>query len=285
MRLWKLAAFAVLVAALGHLIFVFQEAEPTEYTPYEATPTRHVMIEADYFPILCDILIIVIILSGLIGGVKVRKKPRFPDEDYNWWAVMAMRIAMLGVIAVFYLVFLRRRVENKEFLGVFEGLRNLINPRSTPGGFVLAEPTAFDQFVVIMFSLIIIVLIIMFIMLMIRPRRPPEEPLLVPFAEYIWRKKEFTFDGDPRDVVINAYGASLDALHKKGVQIPEHFTPWEFQRQVGSPHLRRLTQLFERARYSTHAITQRDSEEAVEKFTLIQKEEVDIPASLKSNDS
>ena len=108
---------------------------------------------------------------------------------------------------------------------------------------------------------------------------------MVPLPTYIVRKKEFTFDGDPRDVVINAYGASLDALHKKGVQIPEHFTPWEFQRQVGSPHLRRLTQLFERARYSTHTITQRDCEEAVEKFTLIQQEEVDIPASLKSNSS
>lgn len=285
MRLWKLVAFAVLVAAVGHLIFVFQEAEPTEYTPYEMEPTRHVMIEADYFPILCDTLIVVIILSGLIGGVKIRKKPRFSDEDYNWWVVMAMRIAALGMFAVFYLLILRRRAQDGNYLAAFDGLRRLANRQATPGGFILAEPTVFDQFIVIMMSLILIVLIIMFVMLMIRPRKPVEEgPLLVPFSEYIWRKKEFTFDGNPRDVVINAYGASLDALHKKGIQIPEHFTPWEFQRQVRSPHLYRLTQLFERARYSTHDITHSESQEALEKFKQIQEEDIDVPTHLRSNE-
>lgn len=277
MQLWKIAACAILVICVGHLIYTFQAAEPSEAALHEDTPQRHVIMNADYFPILCDVLLIVIILSGL-KGVKRRKKPEFPDENYNWLALLALRVGMLGVIAVFYFFFLRRRAENKEFLNVFARFRELANPEGPMGEFVLSEPTAFDQFIVIMLSLIVIVVIIMFVVLMIRSPQPrDEEPLLVTFPEYIIRRGEFTFDGPPRDVVINAYGATLDTLLKKGIKIPEHFTPWEFQKQVGNQNLRRLTQLFEKARYSTHEITVKDSEEALKKYELIKQEDIPIP--------
>ncbi len=282
MRLWQLLAFAILVAAVGHLIYIFQEAEPTEITPYVGGPQRHVMIEADYFPILCDALIVVLIVSGFVGGVKLRKTPRIPDEDYNWWAVILMRIGMFALILAFYVFFLRRKVENREFLSIFEGLRRMADPQGTMGGFILSEPTAFDQFIVIMLSLMIIVIIIMIIVLMFRPKQPTgEEPILIPFSEYSWKKREYTFDGDPRDVVINAYGAALDTLNKKGVHVPEHLTPWEFQKEVGSPHLCTLTQLFERARYSAHDITRRDSDEALDEFRSIQQEGLDVPDRIR----
>jgi hypothetical protein len=283
MHLWKLAAFAILVAAIGHLIFIFQEAEPAEVTPYEDEPLRHVVWDTDFFPILCDVLIIVIIVSGL-KGVRRRKKPKLPDEEYNWLVLMAFRIAALGLVAVIYFFFLRRRAENREFGGIFEALRGLTQPGSQGEGFILAEPTAFEQFFVIMLSLIIIALIIMFLVLMFKSKKPEEEPVvLAAFPEFIIRRGQFTFDGEPRDVVINAYGAALDDLYKRGVKIPEHFTPWEFQRQVKSTHLNKLTRLFERARYSTHVITQQDSQEAVKQFKLIQTEEISIPVQLESD--
>jgi hypothetical protein len=277
MQLWKVVALAVLVVSLGSLIYIFQDAEPGEPIPVEDKPQRSVMLDADYFPILCDILIIVIILSG-IKGVRKRAKPQIPDESSNWLVLMVMRIGMLAGIGVFYFIFLRRRAENKDFLNVFQRFRELVNPQSQIGEFVLSEPTAFDQFILVMLSLLMIVLIIMFIVLMIRSPSPPsEEPLLVSFPEYIIRKGEYTFDGDPRDVVINAYGATLHDLYKKGVKIPEHFTPWEFQQQIGNPHLHRLTQLFEKARYSTHPISGSDSEEALKKYMLMKEEEITPP--------
>ena len=284
MRLWKLAACAVLVVALGHLIFIFQAAEPGEVESYEDTPQRHVVLGADYFPILCDILIIVVILSGL-RGLQKRSKPKLPDEEYNWLVMLAVRIGALAVIAVLYFIFIRSRPELKGIGRVLRGFQELTSPE---GGVVFyeAEPTATEQFFVIMLSLIIVVLIVMFIVLMLRPSKPPEEPVIfAALPEYIIKRGEFRFDGGPRDVVINAYGATLDTLYKKGVEIPEHFTPWEFQKGFGNVHLRKLTQLFEKARYSTHTITHADAEEALKHYELIKEGAAGLNLPERSKDS
>lgn len=276
MHLWKLVAFVILVAAIGHLIFLFQEAEPSEATPLEEEPMRHIVWETNFLPILCDILIVVIIISGL-KGLKRRKKPKVPEDEYNWLAMMAIRIGALVVIALLYYVFIRSRVEGGEFGSVFAAFRRFAGPGAQSSGFILAEPTAFEQFVAIVLSLIVIALIIMFIVLMFKPAKPEEEEpvLLAAFPEFFIKRGEFTFDGNPRDVVINAYGAALHDLYQRGIKIPDHFTPWEFQQQVKSSHLNELTQLFEKARYSTHDISLKDSQEAVKQFKLIQKEEID----------
>lgn len=284
MRWWKVAAFAMLIIAMGHLIFLFQESTSPAYAPYEPEPTRHVMIEADYFPILCDMLVAVLIISAIHGTLKkkirLRSSPRLPEEEESIWVSVAAVTVLAVSGLLLYVVFIRWRIEESELLEPFQpqhpeqGIRNVPYPTGERPGFILAEPTAFDQFIVIMLSLIIIIIIVAVIVLMFKAPEPTEEPFLVPLPEYIIRRKEFTFDGNPRDVVINAYGAALDALHKKGVPIPEHFTPWEFQQQVESPHLYRLTQLFEKARYSAHDITRTDAQDALKMFRLIQQEEV-----------
>ncbi len=277
MRLWKIAAFALLVVCIGHLIFIFYEAEPAKPELYEDKPIRKLMLEADYFPILCDALIIIIIVTGLLRGVRRKSKPRIPEEEVDWWKLMLMRAGALALVGLIYVVVLRKGLTNRGFIKVLEGFQGLGDPAGAPE-FVLAEPTPFEQFIVILLSLIIITVIAILLVTFLRPSQKEENPLLVAFPEFILgKKREFTFDGDPRDVVINAYGATLETLYKKGFHIPEHSTPWEFQQQVGDPHLSRLTQLFERARYSTHPISPRDSEEAVKKYRLIRETEFDIP--------
>jgi len=276
MRLWKIAAFAILVLSVGHLIYIFYEAEPSEITPYEEKPIRHVMLEADYFPILCDILIIVIIFTGLARGVRRRKTPKFPEEE-NWLILMFMRIGVLAFLGFMYVLFLRRGLKNRGAFNVFQAFQNLTNPKSGVE-LVPVEPTPFEQYLVVLLSLIIIFVIVTLLITMFKPSKHSEPPVLVALPEILMRKKEFTFDGNPRDVVINAYGATLLALYKKGIPIPEHFTPWEFQKKVGNSHLQRLTQLFEKARYSTHEVSPKDSEEAVKKYRLLKEEEFDIPS-------
>lgn len=277
MRLWKIAAFALLVVCIGHLIFVFHETEPAEGTSYEDQPIRKVMLDADYFPILCDALIIVIIVTGLLKGVKRRSTPRIPEEEVDWWKLMLMRAGALALIGLIYVVVLRKGLVNRGLVKVLRGFQELGTPAGAPE-FVLAEPTFLEQFIVILLSLVIITVIAILLITFFRPSQEVEEPLLVAFPEFILgKKRDFTFDGDPRDVVINAYGAALESLYKKGFHIPEHFTPWEFQQQVRDPHLSRLTRLFEKARYSTHDISPRDSEEAVRKYRAIKETEFDIP--------
>ena len=296
MRLWKLVAIAVLVIAMGQLIFLFQEAESPEISPYEPEPYRHVILNADYFPILCDILIVVILISGLSRGLKglqFRRDSRTLEGERSVWVTIAAMTILSTVIILFYALFLRKKIEEREFLEPFVG-----NPEGQPGilpgvgqgaqhrPLVLSEPTPQEQFFVILLSVIIIIAIIALIVLMIKPPKPrSEEPFLITFPDYILRKKEFTFDGPPRDVVINAYGAALRSLQEKGINIPEHFTPWEFQQKLGSSHLNRLTRLFEKARYSTHDISHNDAKEALEQYMLVQNEEFEIPEQPEDDES
>ncbi len=277
MQLWKIAAFVVLVICVGHLIFIFYESEPDKIESLKNEPVRRVMLEADYFPILCDILIVVVIVSGLATGLKRRKKPKFPaGEEENWLMLMLMRIGALSLLGVFYVLILRKGLEGKGVFRVLRGIQQLSEP--APGSeFYYAEPNSFEQYMVILLSLVIIIIIAILVITLFKPKESLEEPILIALPDILMRRKAFIFDGNSRDVVINAYGAALEELHKKGFNIPEHFTPREFQQQVNSPHLDQLTHLFVKARYSTHNITPHDSEEALRQYRILREAEFDIP--------
>ncbi len=207
---------------------------------------------------------------------------QLPGKEESLWASFAA-FGLIAVIGVsLYIYFVRWRIKNREFLSVSPQSQPLapVLPAVAPGDepvFILSEPTAFDQYVVILLSLVIIVIIMVSIALAFSPSKSEEEPILVSFPEVMVRKREYRFDGDPRDVVINAYGASLESLRKKGMKVPVDSTPWEFQKQVGSPHLRKLTQLFEKARYSVHNITLQDSQEALRQLKSIEAEKIIPP--------
>ena len=277
MQLWKIAAFVILVICVGHLIFIFYESESGEIESLENEPVRRVMLEADYFPILCDILLVVVIVSGLATGLKRRKKPEIPaGEEENWLMLMLMRMGALILIGAFYILALRKGLEGRGVFRVLRGIQQLSEP--SPGSeFYYAEPTSFEQYMVILLSLVIIIIIAILVITLFKPKEPREEPILIALPDILMRKKAFTFDGDPRDMVINAYGAALEELYKKGFNIPEHFTPWEFQQQVNSPHLDQLTHLFVKARYSTHNITPHDSKEALRQYRILREAEFDVP--------
>jgi hypothetical protein len=276
MRLWNIAAFTVMIIAIGHLIFLFGHTESTPLTPISSGGSRHVVLDSDYFPILCDILLIVIIIGGFKGSLRLRQNPQVPDEEYSWWVLMIARVSGLALMAAIYVFLLRNPIKTREFLKIFRGFRD-IKEAGEEASTLIAGPTSFDQFVIILLSMIIVVIIAILIVSMFQSPSREDIPFLVPFIEFIHRKREYTFDGPPRDIVIDAYGAALDSLQKKGIHFPEHYTPWEVQHRVNSPHLTALTRLFEKARYSIHPITQKDSEKALIILEQFKKEEIHIP--------
>ncbi|MBU7043197.1 MAG: DUF4129 domain-containing protein [Theionarchaea archaeon] len=276
MRLWTVLACIVMIAALGHLIFLFEHSGSSSLSPISSDRTRHVVLDYDFFPILCDILIIVIIIGGFKGGVRLRKDPAFPEEEYSWWMLMLVRIAALSLMTAAYVFVLRSPLKTKEFLKIFQGFGD-IQSAGEKASHIISQPTSFEHFLIILLSVVIIVIIALLIVSIISPHSPEEPPVLVPFSEFLHRKRNYTFDGPPRDIIIDAYGAALDSLRIREIHIPEHYTPWEVQEKINNPHFTTLTRLFEKARYSLHPITHHDSSQALHTLEMLKKEDIHIP--------
>ncbi|MBU7032403.1 MAG: DUF4129 domain-containing protein [Theionarchaea archaeon] len=276
MRLWSVAAFAVMIIAVGHLIFLFGHTESTPTPAISSGGSRHVVLDSDYFPILCDILLIVIIIGGFKGSLRLRKNPQVPDEDHHWWVLMIARVSGLALMAALYVFLLRNPLKTREFLKIFRGFRD-IQQAGEEASYIITGPTSFDQYLIILLSLVIVVIIAIIIVSMFQSPSREDIPVLIPLREFILKKREYTFNGPPRDIVIDTYGAALETLQKKGIHMPEYFTPWEVQRQVNSSHFTTLTRLFEKARYSIHPITQKDSEKALKMLEKFKNEELHIP--------
>jgi len=83
------------------------------------------------------------------------------------------------------------------------------------------------------------------------------------------------FADSPREAVIQCYGLACRTLQATGLRIPESDTPFDIcsRTQLMRPRvadsLRKLTVLFEEAKFSLHAITQREAEEANECWDAI----------------
>jgi hypothetical protein len=272
MRLWKILAYAVMIIALGHLIFLFEYAGPT-LTPISSQNSRHVILDYDFFPILCDLLIVVILIGGFKGSLRLRKNPHLPDEEYSWWTLMIARISGLALIAVLYVFMLRSPLKTREFLKIFEAFGE-IRSGGEEASQIMTRPTSFEHFLVILLSVVIVVIIAILIVSMITPSSRGDVPVAVPLGEFIHRKRKYTFDGSPRERVIDAYGAALESLQAKKIHIPEHYTPWEMQQKIANPYFTTLTRLFEKARYSIHTITKKDSQKALHTLELFKKEDI-----------
>ena len=119
------------------------------------------------------------------------------------------------------------------------------------------------------------------VLLTYRRRRDEEDPdaMRVTVAEVL----EETLDDlmrepDPRKAVIEAYARMERTLAARGFPREEHEAPGEYLERIlevagGSGHsVRRITKLFERARFSEHDIDQAMKEDAIESLTGLRAE-------------
>jgi hypothetical protein len=107
---------------------------------------------------------------------------------------------------------------------------------------------------------------------MSKKRISPHKSIFDRMGEERRRKKSYIFEGSPREVVINAYGASRDHLHDRGFRYNKDKTPAEFTKDVENENLNSLTDLFEEARYSNHDITTKYSKSALSYYRRLKDE-------------
>jgi hypothetical protein len=118
-------------------------------------------------------------------------------------------------------------------------------------------------------------------LLTLRRRREEDDPdaMRVTVAEVL----EETLDDlirepDPRKAVIVAYGRMERTLAARGFPRDEHEAPGEYLERIldvvgASGHsVRRITKLFERARFSEHDIDQAMKDDAIESLTGLRAE-------------
>jgi hypothetical protein len=85
-------------------------------------------------------------------------------------------------------------------------------------------------------------------------------------------------DGDPREAVIRAYGRMETVLGLHGLPREPHEAPFEWLRRIlvslhaSALSVERLAELFERARFSRHAIDEDMREDAIDALTTVRDE-------------
>lgn len=194
-------------------------------------------------------------------------------------------LSLLSVGAVFLAAFLAVRVRPDIF-------RRLGLDRAQPPAGAGTAPTTsrtpthpyeprFDWVVAVMI-LGIVLAALATVAIAMRRRAAPERDELDIAAELSRALTDSLDDilaeGDPRRAVIVAYSRMERALTAAGVPRAAHETPFEYVGRalcaldVGEPSVRRLTELFERARFSTHAIDETMRSEAIGALVQVREE-------------
>ena len=116
-----------------------------------------------------------------------------------------------------------------------------------------------------------------------RRRRPPAPPVDEPVAEAVVAVLDEALDDlgderDPRRAVIAAYARMEDVLAEHGLERRPAETPYEYLARVltdlraSERSARRLTELFEWAKFSTHEVSERMRADAVGCLTRLRAE-------------
>lgn len=192
----------------------------------------------------------------------MRKKPLV--EEISWEDIIKASLLM-GAFAFIFFFFLTRRKFEFKYVFKIRNPGNLNFP--SDGFFAVRPPTTTETALILLGSLVLILVIALLVVFFARILQ--KNPLKT--GSFLSRledeqKRSFSLEGSPRDVVINAYGASCQHLETRGFPNKKYKTPAEFREDVHNPHLDQLTDLFEEARYSDHDMTNQDSETAVSSY-------------------
>jgi hypothetical protein len=133
----------------------------------------------------------------------------------------------------------------------------------------VAQPSAW---LVVLVSLVLVALVIAGMWFFWRRSQPAAHPVTALAQEAI---ENIQAGGDLQSIVLRCYLEMSEVLgEQSGITRQRAMTPREFERQlagagVRDEHIKQLTRLFEQARYSAQAPSERDERAAVECLTAI----------------
>ncbi len=256
---------------IGTLATIFDGEQRAAHAPGQTDNVAYQVHAANIVMPLVLTLWALVILVALSGRTKLHKQRLI--EDVSWKKTLVLIIGLvICLVALFLFSHFRERFKFENIFGL-RGPLQLNSPFDEP--IVLRPPTTAERALIYIGAAVLIVLIALLIVLLItftRKKRYTGRSILEKI-ELEKRKRQYSFDGSYRDVVINAYGASCDHLEEKGFDYEKGKTPAEFKEIVQDPDLERLTYLFEKARYSHHGISKKDSESALSHYRRLKDEE------------
>ncbi|MGC1122001.1 MAG: DUF4129 domain-containing protein [Candidatus Methanofastidiosia archaeon] len=212
---------------------------------------------------------VVIILVSLRGKSRI-KKQRLVDDSVSWMSTLGLALGLGLLLCFIYFTFRNpRRLESIIQLRSPMNIDTLFSKH-----LLIRPPTTMERGIYYLGALILILLVILLIVAFIAFSMK-KGYIGTSILEKIerQRRKSFSFDGSERDIVINAYGASCDHLETKGFFFDRAKTPTEFKEDVRNPDLEQLTYLFEKARYSHHAVSKQDSAQALAHYERLKHED------------
>ena len=256
---------------IGTLATLFDGGEPAAHTPEQSGTITYQVHAANIVMPLILTLWALVVLVALSGRTSLHKQRLV--EDLSWKKTFVLLIGLC--LCLFMLFFFSYFKEKLNFENVFNLGRPFQINSPFSGPIVLRTPTTAEKALIYLGAGVLVVLIALLIVAFIvftRKKRYTGKSILEKI-ELEKRKRQYSFEGSYRDVVIDAYGASCDHLEEKGFDCEEGKTPAEFKEVVNDPHLERLTYLFEKARYSHHNVSKTDSERALSHYRRLKDEE------------
>lgn len=254
---------------IGTLATIFDLEQRTVYTPGPDGVTYQVHATNVVMPLVLTLWALVILVA-LSGRTKLHKQRLV--EDVSWKKTLVL---LLGLGICLIMLFLFSHLKEYFEFGNVSNLGRLFQISSPDEPIVIRPPTTAERALIYLGAGVLIILIALLIVAFItftRKKRYTGRSILEKI-EMEKRKRQYSFEGSYRDVVINAYGASCDHLEEKGFDYEKGKTPAEFKEVVQDPDLERLTYLFEKARYSHHGISRKDSESALSHYRRLKDEE------------
>lgn len=267
MRISPLILCIIVAFCIGTLTTILEIDEtPPADSPSEKGVSTQVHYFNPFFPLIITFWVLVVIIG--FSRVKIRKSPLLPSNS-NWKGVLGLIIGFSLILIVIW-----RLVDKKKEIEPLAGREMLFRLSSLKEPLVVRAPTTLEKVLIFVGTATILMVIIIFILAFIsmsKKKISPHKSIFERMGEER-RKKPYAFQGSPREVVINAYGASRDHLNEKGFRYKKDKTPAEFKNDVENENLNSLTELFEEARYSNHDITNTYSKSALSYYRRLKDE-------------
>lgn len=233
-----------------------------EGTPYQVQFTNILL------PLILTVWVAVILVS-LRGKSKI-KKQRLVDDSVSWMSTVGLALGLSLLLCFIYFTF--RNPRRLESIIQLRTPMNFDTLFSKP--LLIRPPTTVERGIYFLGVSILILLVILLIVAFIAfsmKKGYTGMSILEKIEEE--KRKSFSFDGSERDIVINAYGASCDHLETRGFLLDKAKTPTEVKEYVRNPDLEQLTYLFEKARYSHHEVSRKDSDQALTCYERLKHED------------
>ncbi|MGD2248902.1 MAG: DUF4129 domain-containing protein [Candidatus Methanofastidiosia archaeon] len=268
MRISSLILCIIVAFCIGTLATIIGMGTAPPVGPAEKDIPAHIQYFNPYFPLIITVWVLIIIVG--FSKTRIRNSPLLPSDN-DWRGILGLALGLIFILLVIWKLI--NKAKDLQFTLNREMILSLFNPFKKP--LVVRTPTTIEKVFIFVGAFIIILVIVMIILAFIsmsRKKISSHKSYFDRMGEDRRRKKPYIFEGSPREVVINAYGASRDHLHGRGYRYKKDKTPAEFTKDVENENLNSLTDLFEEARYSNHDITTKYSKSALSYYRRLKDE-------------